>query len=102
EVEHALLMGVLPVPESGDAAERDDEVVAEPARHRGVVGGGGEKGLGGETASHLSVGPTRLDGSGHFVVLIRRYDHGHASVILGSGADHGRPADVDHLHQIVV
>ena len=105
-VERRALVRVLAVGEVEHLLVGDREVLGEvlvggrePAADRGVVAGGLGEGLVGEpvpgrgrdlAAGLLQLGADRVVGLG-------LDDHGDAVVVLGRGADHRRPADVDVL-----
>ena len=110
-VERRALVRVLSVGEVEHLLVGEGEVLGEvlvggrePAADRGVVAGGLGEGLvrqpvpgGGRdlTAGLLELGADR-------VVGLRLDDDGDALVVLGGGADHRRPADVDVLDRVVV
>ena len=109
DVERRLLVRVLAVGELEELVVRHHPVARvglvagpEPARDRGVVGGGvGERlvrepvpGLGRDLAARLA---QLLE---HRVVALRPDDDGDPVVVLGRGADHRRAADVDVLDRL--
>ncbi len=109
-VERGPLVRVLSVGEVEDLLVGEREVLGvvlvmgrEPAADRGVVAGGlRERLVGQPVPGRLGDLPAGLLELGeHGVVGLRLDKHGHAAVVLGRGADHRRPADVDVLDRNV-
>ena len=110
-VEGGLLVRVLAVAQPLPACRGDGQLLGQrlaqlrrqPACDRGIVGRRARKGFG----RQLLAQPGRdralgLQRGKHRLVVIRRDHHGDARVVLGGGADHRRPADVDHLDRFVM
>ena len=61
-----------------------------------VIGGGAGKGLAGKTAAGLDADIAVIRQFGkHRVIIGRVADNGHEIMVLGRGAKHGRPANID-------
>ena len=73
--------------------------LGEPVGDQKVVVGRAVEGLGGEVAAggRRELAAVCLELVEHGGVVVGFGDDGHALVVLGGGADHGGPADVDHL-----
>ena len=69
----------------------------QPGGHGGVVGGGVGEGLGGQPAAGGQGEAALAHGGGDVVVVIRAGDDSDGGGVLGRGAHHGGPADVDLL-----
>ena len=77
--------------------------LAEPVGDDEVVVRGAVEGLGGELAERLVAQLARfLELVEQVAVVVVAGDHGDAGVVLGGGADHARPADVDVLDDDLV
>ena len=108
-VERRALVRVLAVGEVLDLLEREDDAfrerlaVGEPRRDRGLVRGGVRERLGGELAAsrrrQLALVAELLEDR---AVPLRRADRGDVDEVLGGGAQHRRPADVDHLDGVLL
>ena len=59
------------------------------------------EGFGSQLAPQIGAARTGLDGGQHAVVVIRIGDGPNAVMVLGGGANHGRPADVDVLDDLL-
>ena len=107
EVERGLLVRVLAIAQplaepAGKASPGGDgfaDLSGEPARDGRVIGGGAGEGLGGETAAELEGGCSFVfvEGGDERAVVVRIDDDRDMTVVLGGGANHRRPADVDVL-----
>ena len=69
--------------------------------HVSVVERRVREGFGRQLAPQIGAARTGLDGGQHAVVVIRIGDGPNAVVVLGGGANHGRPADVDVLDDLL-
>ncbi len=111
-VERSPLVGVLAVAQMRRALAADGDVpgegladgVAQPARDRGVVGGGAGERLGREPPAQRERGGAVVRGElgEHGVEILAVHAHRDEGVVLGRRADHRRPAHVDALHALVV
>lgn len=102
----AVAEGVLALPggaeEVGELRVVDRGVLGgEPARDGDVVRGRVLEGLGGEPLAGGEVEAAALDRGEDVAVAGRAGDDGDRRVVLGGGADHRGPADVDLLHALV-
>src|SRR4029077_4389470 len=113
-VEGRLLMWVLAIAEllaqrSGKAAPTGGSGVArfrglfcKPSGNGRIIGGGaGESDLG-ESFARLRADATGFHLRQNGKIVLRIDDHRDPFMVLGGGADHGRPADVDILYRFVV
>ena len=103
------LVRVLAVGKLALALERDDQLgreglaVAKPGGDRSLVRSRVREGLGGELASRLGVDLAgRLDLEEERVVAVDRADRRDVLEVLRRGAQHRRPADVDHLDGLLL
>ena len=79
-------------------------MVGKPGRNRSIVGGGAGKGLLGKALSsrrsERTVAGLELGEDGSVISHI--HHHSHVGVVLRGGANHGRTADIDVFHRIVI
>src|SRR5699024_4387568 len=76
-------------------------VVGEPRGDGDVVGGGVLERLGGQPLAGAQVEAALARGGEDVPVSLRARDDGDGGVVLGGGADHRGPADVDLLDALV-
>ena len=77
------------------------QLVGHPLRHGHVVRRGVHERLGRQPPALLEGEAARGDGREHVGVAVRRGDDRDRGVVLGGGADHRGPADVDLLDALV-
>ena len=77
--------------------------IGEPVGYRRVIGGGARIGFRRQLLAQLKCGHAivQRELGEHFLVVGGFDHHGDVGVVLGGGADHRRPADVDVLDAVV-
>ena len=100
-IERRPLMRVLAIaqflkPAAGHRHRLAEGIPRHPVGDGLVIGGGAGKGLAGKTAAGLDadIAVTRYLGK-HRVIIGRVADNGHEIMVLGRGAKHGGPANID-------
>ncbi len=92
-----------PAADGTEIGRRIAELGGEPIGDRRIIGGGAREGLGGQLPAQRQCGHAAVPGEfvEHQIVIARLDDDRDVAVVLGGGADHRRPPDIDILDAIV-